>query len=414
MIDFLMSTAFMNECYHNVSFLNQNGWLNITVLVVLASLSIGAVGYSIAPILPGNYREKLKAVVRYEYIQGIFSIMLIAILFTMSLGACDMAGALTVSATGAAGYRDPFQFAQYYVGNLLFSKGLAIMTGLVSAGTVLAIDAAMANYLASAIGNILPNSVPLNKEILGNGGTYKLSFNPSTVDITGTDQPATIIYEYGYVFNLLLGPLVVITFGLLFLTFLSLPAIEMLALTLVVPIAIIMRSLAFTGPRLREVSNTLLALAIAMYFVLPLTFAMNYYVVNWMYCGTGGTCNPYYQYLQGYRLNTQPINELFANSSFGQYGSSSLGTLTLPYNFYAYDIVSGNGGVASLAADVINGLKDTPLFINQYAIEVAQYLFQGIFLIGLDVGITVGFAMGLSKGLESMGRMFGVGPFWSG
>lgn len=410
MLELLLgSTNFLNQCQFNISFLNEDGWIGICMLVVMTSLLISAVGYSLSSFLPGSQRERLRGIVRYEYIQGIFSIILIVVLFSMSLGACDLGGALTYSASG---YQDPFQFAQYYVGNLLFSKGIALVTGLFSAGTVLAIDAAISSYTASAIGNLFPEGAPKQVGILGS----TLKYVP-TLQITGTDQPAEILYEYSYVLYYLLAPLVVVTFGLLFVAFLSLPAIEALSLTLVIPIAIIMRSLAFTGPKLREVSNTLIALAIAFYFVLPLTFAMNYYVVNWVYCLNGGTCNPYVAYLGagGYNLNTLPINQLLASPDLlTTQGTPNFGAITLPGNFYGYGVLQGNGGFGNMMSEVIQGLANVPGFLNNFDTETAQYLFQGIFLVGLDAAITIGFAVGLSKGLETLGQLMGVGPFWSG
>ncbi len=398
----LSATGFLMQCQNNITFLDKNGWIGICMLVIIASMMLGAVGYGIAGLLPASQREKLKGVARYEYVQGVFSVILVTVIFAMSLSACDIGGAL---ASGAVGYTDPFQFSQYYIGNLLFSKGLALVTGLFTAGTVLAIDAAMANYLASAIGNFIPLGTPKGS---------KLSY-VSIVGITGTDEPASIIYEYSYVLNALIAPIIVVTFGLLFIVFMALPAIETLALTLVIPIAIAMRSLAFTGPRLRDASNTLIALAIAFYFILPLTIAMNYYIVNWVYCLNGGSCNPYVGYLGtgGYLLDTLPVNQLLANPGFVTTANlPGTGYLKLPINFFGYGAIAGSGGFINMVKEIVQGLISVPTLLNTFGIEAAQYLFQGIFLIALDAAITVGFAVGLNKGLNMIGQLLAVGPFW--
>ncbi len=401
---FLSSTNFLLQCQHNISFLNQNGWIGICMLVIIASMMLGAVAYGLSGLFPASLREKMKGAARYEYVQGVFSIILVLVIFGMSLSACDLGGALT---SGATGYTDPFQFSQYYIGNLLFSKGIALTTGLFTAGTVLAIDAAIVNYVASAIGNLIPQGAPVNSGL----GISVVK----AIGITGTDEPASIIYEYSYVLNALLAPVIVVTFGLLFVIFLTLPAIEALALTLVIPIAIAMRSLAFAGPRLRDASNTFIALAIAFYFVLPLTIAMNYYIVNWVYCLNGGSCNPYVAYLEtgGYLLNTLPVNQLLANPGLVTTANMpGTGTLMIPWNFFGYGAIAGSGGFVNMMKEVIQGIISVPTFLNTFGIEAAQYLFQGIFLIALDVSITVGFAVGLNKGLNMIGQLLAVGPFW--
>lgn len=407
MIDFLFaSSAFLNQCSYNLAFLNKNDWIGICVLVVTISMMISAVMYGVSGLLPGTQREKLKGVVKYEYIQALFSLILITALFSMSVAACNIGAALT---QGASGYQDPFQFAGSYIGNLMFAKGIALVGGLFSAGTSLVIDAAFANYFVSAIGNFFPSgSIPTYTS-----GTLSASAGVH-IEITGTDEPSEIIYEYSYILPFLEG-LVVVTFGLLFAAFVSLPIIEGLALTLVIPVAIIMRSLAFSGPRLRDVSNTFIAMAIAFYFVFPLTIAMNYYVVNWMYCLNGSSCNPYVAYLGpgGYLLNTLPINQLLANpNNINVNGVPSIGGISLPLNFFGADLFAGNNGLLGIIGNVVNGLENMPRLINGYVLETAQYLFQGIFLIAIDVAITVGFAVGLNRGLNSIGQLLAVGPFW--
>ena len=143
MIDLLLaSSAFLSQCSYNITFLNKNDWIGICMLVVVLSMMISAAMYGFSGLLPGTQREKLKGVVKYEYIQAIFSLILITALFSMSVAACNIGAALT---NGASGYQDPFQFAGLYIGNLMFAKGIAIVTGLFSAGTALVIDAAFAN-----------------------------------------------------------------------------------------------------------------------------------------------------------------------------------------------------------------------------------------------------------------------------
>ena len=406
----LQTTSFLAQCQYNLNFLNYDGWLNATTLVVIAVLMISAAVYAVSGLLPSNPREKLRAAVKYEYIQGIFSIVLIVILFTASIAACDMGGALTQGSSFT--YNDPFQFANYYISNLLFTKGIRLTTSMWSAGVLLIIDAFFVNYALSLAGSLIP---PLQIS----GGTFGLSIMPF-ITAGGGSQPATIIYDYNSILYVILEPLVVITFGLLFVIFISLTAIATLSLTLVIPVAIVMRSLSFSGPRLREASNALIAIAIAFYFVFPLTLAMNYYVVNWTYClGNLSGCNPYASQLAPYQINQIPLNQLFNNpastcnlNGLGECSSATSSPITIPLNFWTA-VANSNGGLASAARQVINGLVTLPQIIDNYTEYTAQFLFQSIFLIGLDVGITIGFAVGLNKGLSTIGSILAGGPFWS-
>ena len=90
----------------------------------------------------------------------------------------------------------------------------------------------------------------------------------------------------------------------------------------------------------------------------------------------------------------------------------SIGGISLPLNFFGADLFAGNNGLLGIIGNVVNGLENMPRLINGYVLETAQYLFQGIFLIAIDVAITVGFAVGLNRGLNSIGQLLAVGPFW--
>jgi hypothetical protein len=407
----LLTTAFIGQCQYNLKFLNYDGWINATVLLVIGVLMVTSAVYAISGLLPSNTREKLRGAVKYEYIQGIFSIILIAVLFTASLAACEVGGALTQGASYT--YSDPFQFANYYISNLLFNKGIQLTTQMWSAGVLFIIDAFIVNYVLSLAASFIPPITITSGRVLG------LKILPA-IAVGGNDQAATIIYDYNSILYLILEPLVVVTFGLLFVIFLALYAIESLSLTLVIPVAIIMRSLSFTGPRLREASNALIAISIAFYFVFPLTIAMNYYVVSWTYClGSLSGCNPYATQLLPYQLNSLPLNQLLNNPTvdcnldgIGVCPSQTTPLIGIPLNFWAA-IASSNGGLASAGKEVLTGLYNLPGVINNFTEYTAQFLFQSIFLIGLDVGITIGFAVGLNKGISTIGSMIGSGPFWS-
>ena len=423
----LLASNFLNQCSANISYLNHNNWIGITALVVLTFMMVGAAAYGFSGIFPTNMREKIRGSVRYEYVQGVFSLVLIAAVFSVSLTACSVEGYITSSATKFGGptlgvtpacgmsYTDPFQFSNCYVGNLLFSKGTTLISDMIAEG-----------FLLFTEGNLLFFAVNSAAQVLSIGsGAGTLSTFFGTISgglgvspsISNSEGPAEIFYDYSFILVYVFEAIIVATFGLLFLLFLGLSFIEMLSLTVVLPVAIAMRCISFAGPKLREASNAFIAIAIAFYFVFPVTIAMNYYIVNWTYCTNGGACNPYAQsYLGTYTLSTLPLINLFTNPETVALGSGTgVGgiNLALPLNFYGA-VLQSNGGLLNTVKNMLFAAAALPNVMNNYTEETAQFVFQGIFLIALDIAITVGFSVGFFKGLETVGQIMAVGPVWSG
>jgi hypothetical protein len=208
----------------------------------------------------------------------------------------------------------------------------------------------------------------------------------------------------------------VVTFGALFILYLLLPIIMALAMNLLVPAAILLRSVSFAGPKLREASNAFIAIGIALYFVLPLSISANQAIVNWLYCqNPGQACNPYLQYVGPYDLNNIPLTVLLTPQTMGAYGYIGANPLSLPVSFFGQAIETGAGGWGSYIKDLAEGLVDLPDQVNSYSVSVAQYVFEGIVLIALDFAITMGFAQGLYKGLNAIPSVLGSsGSFWGG
>lgn len=387
-----LPTTYTGLC--SFAMLDRNDWIGINALVVLAFIIFSSAIYAISGLLPTVNREKLRGLVKYEAVEGVISILIIASLLAFSSVACNVGAALSQQGTG---YQDPFQFAHYYIGNLLFAKGVTLTTNLYSVGTLFLIDGNVMQYLLATVANKFSQFSAL-------GGTFRMT-------VSSPDEVSYIFFEYSSIMNTLFAILIVVTFGLLFVMFLIFPIIESVSLTIVLPLAIIMRSLSFTGPRLRDAANTVIALAIAFYFILPLTIAMDNYITNWMYCAKkGSACNPYVQYLAGYKLNTLPIASLFTAQ-----GTSPLlkDAPPLPLNYWALSTTTGNGGILNTLKTLAVTMVNAPATVDNFANETAQYLFEGIVLIALDMAITIGFAQGLTKGLNSVSGIMGLGPFWS-
>jgi hypothetical protein len=173
--------------------------------------------------------------------------------------------------------------------------------------------------------------------------------------------------------------LVTLATGMLFLQYLLLVLMQYTAFTTILPIAILMRSIAFAGGHLRQSANAVLAIAIAAYLVYPLTVAFDSYMMNFALANAGKTN----------ALQNININAFFTSSSYTGFSGASLVLNSLPYLVNPFNIMSQ-------AQSIVN--------------RIAQFLFQAIVLFAINVAITIGFATGLAKALNS--GVEGAGSFW--
>ena len=381
--------------------LDAAGWINITLLVLGINFALAAVLWAVSGIFPTAYREKIKGAVKYEAFQGIVSCGILAVLIGASFSLCNI-GHLLVYGSTTAQYQNPIQYSEFYVNNLMLNTGLQLFDSIYSESVLLTLTGNIADTLEQIIPEWTITPV------------FDISFGAGLLGI---------FYGFSGAMTGTFLSLIAITFGVLFMVYLLLPFVQQLAFTIVLPLALVMRSIPFAGPNLRQTSDTFLALASGFYLIFPLTILLNGFIITWIYtpCNAGGIspalCNPYVQYTGLYKLDNLPVSSLFSsNPTTFAAGSGFLGGQTIPDTFYTS---SGFSGGIPLAGPLLNGLVNItenlfilPSTILGFATQTAQYLFQGIFLIGLDFAITVGFAMGLSKGLNSAGRMLGVGPFW--
>ena len=121
-------TAYQTFCSY--AYIDKNSWLQVSLMVIIATIAIASAIYALSGILPTSNREKLRKVVRFEVVQGFLSILLIAGLLSFSLASCSIDQALVkgvyVPASGSSiAFTDPFQFAQSYLGNAIFIQGIA-------------------------------------------------------------------------------------------------------------------------------------------------------------------------------------------------------------------------------------------------------------------------------------------------
>ncbi len=378
-----------------ISSLNANQWINITAIVLGINFAVAAAIFAISGVMPTAFREKLKAAAKYEAFQGMISVVILAVLIGSASTMCNI-GQMLVSGSTVQHYQNPLQYSQFYVNNLMFNTGLNLFTSIYSESVLLTLTGNIANYLEEFLPTITITPALGFSFSAGLMGIY-FGFSGA---MTGTFLA-----------------LIAVTFGVLFMVLLILPFIQQLAFTILLPLALVMRSIPFAGPNLRQTSDTFLALAVGFYLIFPLTILFNAFVVTWVFTPCSGAvspalCNPYYQYSGPYQIYNLPSDALFSTNTQQLSGNGGfLGGFNLFSTFYGGSF-NGLGGLGNGVKLILENLYGLPGIIIGYAQQTAQYLFQGIFLIGLDFAITVGFAMGLSKGLNSVGRMIGVGPFW--
>lgn len=391
------SNAYTNSCVFGGTTgasgtLNTNGWLQINLLVVLVSFMVSAVIYTFADLFPVSMKEKLKGASKYEAFQGVISIVIILAILAFASVTCNVGAAITSSSASLThiSYQDPIQFSEMYLNNLMYQTGLGLFSNIYQESMILT--------LAGNIGDSID-------EIINS-----LAFGPLHISIGSVFQ---VYYGYSSALTGTFTPLIAVTFGILFTMWLLLNLIESLALTVIVPVSIILRSIPFGGPKIRESADTLMSLAIGFYFILPLAILLNVYVVTWIHtpCSVAGqVCNPYQQYTLPYTIG-QVSASSFLNSAPQSAGSGALRSISLSNSFFSGGLL-GIGGIGNGILMMLQSLVAIPAVTLSFGQQVASYIFQGIVLLGLDMAIVIGFSQGLTKGLNSVSRMLSVGPFW--
>jgi hypothetical protein len=363
-------------------------WLGLNYLVILAGFTIIAFVYMLSKFMPASVRGKLSGITRTEIIELFVSAVIVLILLSFSATACGISSLIGNSITTVNGM-SPLQFSDFYIGNLTFNTGLTLLTHMYSLSIGYAVDADIMAYVSGAIGSYLPSSL-------------LLKFGPVQVIPTyGFDLSAF----YGIISDLMLdvfAPLIIIALGMLFVQWLAIPLIQYTAFIIVLPVAITMRAIAYSGSSggLRQAANSVLAIAVAAYIVYPLMVSFNPCIVGWVNgtgaCGLPKT-NPAVQYMPSYTLSSITPGEFTSISSSSTiYGQPGLSLF--------FSGVSSTGIPGFNFLQVFGQLTGT---IN----VMAQFFFQAIMLFALNVGVTIAFAMGLSRALAA--GLGGQSSLWS-
>jgi hypothetical protein len=362
----------------------SNNWISINLLVILISLTVVSIVYSISSVLPANTRSKLVGAVKSELTQILLSGVIIAILVGSAQVACNLSAGYSSALTGTT--LTPFQYADSYIGNLAAKTGIDLLTNLYSYSVAYQVAGQIVAQLMDTFGNALPGKAG---GLLTGGGLSIIGSSSATSLITSKyvtfsiNFPAidTLAGLYTSLSDQYIGifaTFVTMATGMLFLQYLVLIVMQYVAFTVVLPASIIMRSLAFTGTNLRRSANALLALAIAAYLIYPLMVALDYSMFYFALQNAG----------QQYQLQNVNPNGYFSSAGLGV---ASLVWDALPDYAWPWTIVSQAQQVIEM---------------------ISQYLFQSVVLFAINIAVTVGFATGLANALNS--GIEGAGSFWSG
>jgi len=362
-----------------------NSWLGINYLVIAASFAVVALVYMAGSLLPGSTRTKITSMTKVEMTQLLLSVLIIIILMGVSQVACSFTTAISQATVKTT--LSPFQYADFYIGNLSTNTGLRLLGNIYSISITYAIDSRIWTAVGSAI------------QSLSKSGEAIISF-PYGYDL-GT--------YYGILSDLYLdvfSPIIIVTIGMLFLQYLLLPIIEYTAFVIVLPIALVMRSISFTGSGLRTAANSVLALAIAAYLIYPMMVAFDGYAIAWIFSPSNPeySCNGCLSTVEStYSLTSIP------SSAFDSLSSSSSGFNVDGLSSPAISSILSS----SLLGDITGNIPVYGVIANAASTVslMSQFIFTAIFMFGINLAVTLGFAIGLAKGLNS--GVEGAGSFWS-
>lgn len=371
-------------------------WVNINILMILITFTLFAVMFALSSIFSGRTREKIREAARSEVTQGFLSIIIIVVLATTAIAVCGISSSISSTLTHQA--MDPFQYSEYYIGNLSTNTGLNLLTDIYSTSVSYAIEAQVLQSAGALLNSGLSTAIK----------AFQLGYDLVSFVNLGISAVIELNVVFTSLSNLYMGiiaPLVVIVIGMLFLQFLVLPLLQYTAFSVILPAAIALRSISFLGVNLKAASNTVLAAAIAGYIVYPLMVSFNSYAISWIFSAS----NPSSQYIGStYIIPSIPISTYFseipatttstASTFFSQIFHSTFLSSFVTSAFSTTGILISPQAVVLQAQTIIN--------------RVSQFLFAGLVMFVMDVAVTLGFAMGLSKALNS--GVEGAGTFWSG
>jgi hypothetical protein len=392
----MVVTTAVNTCAIFGGSTYVNSWLPINLLILMVAFLIVAFVYTLSRMMTASVRGRISSVARYEIVQILISALIIVVVLGMATGACSISASFSQHFSGTT--QDPFSFAEYNISTLAFHTGLGLYSSMFSTSMSYQAAAAIQSDLSSYALSTILTGIGFSPCAAINNPYFQCEFGLSA---NGPSLFNAISDLYLDVFT----PLIMLSVGILFIQFLSLPFFEYMAFTVVLPVSLALRSLPFTGGGLKNVSNMLLAIAIAFYIIYPMMVAFNVWAVHWIY----STNNPLYPYLNSSlgtnAIPSQPPNFLKtlptgSQTYFGLVQPTIWSVVNSTYFTNLKNLIP--------VVNIFNAETQIRITVN----AISKYFFQTVVLFGIDVAFTVAFAASLARALNG-----GIEPavsFWSG
>src|SRR5271163_3971168 len=122
-------------------------WSSVNILVIILAFFLIAIIYMLSNLMTTSAREKLKDAAKSEVSQVVISIFILIILAATATTACAISSSLSTGFTHQS--LNPFQFSEYYVGNLSTNTGINLLTNVYSTSVTFAVEAAILKSVAS-------------------------------------------------------------------------------------------------------------------------------------------------------------------------------------------------------------------------------------------------------------------------
>ncbi len=387
----------INSCslFGSANYVNE--WVLIALLAILSGFLIVAIVYMLGSQLPGSTRSKINSVLRSEVTQLVLGVFIIVILVFATSVACTVTNAIgqtiilkngqPISSVGG-----PIAYSLLYIQNLVTNQGFGLLSLMYSQAFAEATTSLILTQFSQALGSFFL------------GGGFGPSIGTSSLTVTFKIIPA---YDLGLaharmadLYLDVFAPLAMIAIGLLFLQYLATVIVQQAAFLVILPVALIMRLLVFSGSGAKTAANAVLALAIAAYIVYPLAVVFDGYALSWI---SNPSLNPSQPYLASTDSGAQFGSISSVLSGAGSAGCTSQAGCTLdPTSLLGSGFLSSLGLLAPGASEsAAQGIVT----------QLASLLFMSIIMTAVNLMITFGFAMGLTRALDA--GVEGAASFWS-
>lgn len=416
-------------------------WLGINFLVILAMFLLISFLYLLSRILPAYVRGRFTSLTKVEITQIFISVFILIALASVTNMLCNgpssyVATLIETTSQGvavgfpqshtstvpfpalvspvvpSADVNDPFLFSESYVSSYAFEIGPELGIQVYAYSYTFSI----LSGLWYVVGDIVTNLIPaqffppfLNRTVALPGG----------VQMTFASYPGIDVgIPYGMLSNVFLdylSPLVIVGIGIMLVQYLVLIIADTWAFSVILPIALIVRTLAFSGGWLRNAANSLLAIAIALYIIYPVMIIFDAYMVHWIFtiCAGGvvsASCNPGAVFLQAtYTHDTlQGVVNPVGAETINLYGIG----IPISDTSILGSVISIGAQVGQAVTGVFGyGADQTIVSVQTVILEVSEFLFIVIVMFAINLTVTVGFSMGLAKALNN--GIEGAASFWS-